>query len=407
MNKGTLESILDEESEYSTNRPAFEGSSVGSRTSFRLNHNVTTNDITNLTSMGGFLRNSLRQPPSATTMDTTTEENRLRQHYNHSMSSGSSISNRPPLTSPPRNIPFSIEASSLRGTPVHEQARILTNNTFEQLGIRSSESESSQQRLKATEKKKEEFGRAWQESNMDKDDEESRAKFNEFLQKRQVRLQDMQEGVELETIRPRVKSPSDRARHLEEEPLLVGTPTMERVVANLIQKDLQHEVPRNEEISDFDVEMEDNISALAKSPNSFNVPSFTPLRDPVSDIGAYEFTNSLNQQSDHYMGTPSSTRTGGSDMTMKQGQHTSLIPAQFHLQYFPEKFRSPPASIKLTKVYNEFNDRPGTMLTKQQVIEFINDTSYTEEYVSILISLLTRKKYLKKVGNHDAWVIRR
>lgn len=408
--------MQDDESDYSsTNRPAFDESSVGS-TGYRMNHHITANDITNLTGRQGLMRSRLRQ---SAINSTTSENNPLRPTFTParsmvSMSSGSSASQRDAM-SPPRTVPFELPSGSLQGTPIREQAKVLTEHTLRQVGIHSSESESSgtkQATSAAAVKDKESYGRAWGESNMDTDDPESRAKFNEFLQKRRHRLEDMAEGEELQPIRAPVKSPSNRTpifKQTQEDAVLVSTPTVERVMA-MKQTDLRQpqstSTPpsstnnkRNRELSDFEA------------------GSFTPLRGSSlneEDMGAFEFSDTLQEQQQQQqskrnslLGTPSSTRTGDTEMTMMQGQYTSMIPAHFDLHYFPEKFRVPPGSVMLTKVYHEFNDRPGTMLTVQDIIHHINDPAYTENYVSILISLLTRKKYLKKVGNHDAWVIRR
>ncbi|CAO3615853.1 unnamed protein product [Mucor hiemalis] len=395
-------SVQDDDSEYSTNRPAFDESSIGS--SYRMNHHITANDITNLTGRPGLIRTRLRQ--SASSINSTNENNPLRPTYTParstvSMSSGSSASHRNDM-SPPRTIPFELPSGSLQGTPIREQAKVLTEHTLRQVGIHSSESESSGARptpTPAAPKDKESYGRAWGESNMDTDDPESRAKFNEFLQKRSYRLEEMAEGEELQTIRAPVKSPSNRTpifQQREQESVLVSTPTIERVMA-MKQTDLrqiQTPIRRDRELSDFEPE------------------TSTPVRGSLNDedVGAFEFSDNLPdglQQRNSLFGTPSSTKTGESDITMMQGQYTSMVPAHFDVHYFPEKFRTPPSSVMLTRVYHEYNDRPGTMLTVKDIMQHINDPTYTEKHVSILVSLLTRKKYLKKVGNHDAWVIRR
>lgn len=400
-------SVQDDESDYSTNRPAFDESSMGS-SGYRMNHHITANDITNLTGRQGLMRSRLRQ----STIDTTSENNPLRPTFTParsmvSMSSGSSASQRDAM-SPPRTVPFELPSGSLQGTPIREQAKVLTEHTLRQVGIHSSESESSgTKQATVAAKDKESYGRAWGESNMDTDDPVSRAKFNEFLQKRHYRLEEMAEGEELQTIRAPVKSPSNRTpifKQPQEDAVLVGTPTVERVMA-MKQTDLR---PANTPLSSSSHRRNRELS-------DFEAGSFTPLRGSSlneEDMGAFIFSDTLPEQDgqskrNSLLGTPSSTRTGETEMTMMQGQHTSMIPAHFDLHYFPEKFRVPPGSVMLTKVYHEFNDRPGTMLTVQDIIHHINDPAYTENYVSILISLLTRKKYLKKVGNHDAWVIRR
>ena len=416
--------VNDDESMYSgstTNRPPLDDSSATSN--WRLNHQVTAGDITSTSGVGGVIRNSLRH--STTSGDAPFDGPRTGL----SASSGSSASiglraNR----SPPRTVPFDIDQSSIAGTPIADRARILTEHTFRQVGIQSADSESSgearsSKRAKRQQEvvgRKEGLARAWQESNMETDDPESRAKFNQFLESRKVRLQDENE---FEPIRPTPQSPNNGI-FADTQPL-ANTPTMERV-AETMQKDLRvinsSKTGVNSRLSNFDVDVdiEDNIStAIAPSPSSFYAPpSTTPLRDThltaiEEDIGgAFEFSDPLQPQyqdrkTNSVRDTPSSTRTGSSISRRIREGSTSSIPATFNPQHFPETFHRPPGSLQLTRIYQEFDQRPGTMLTVNDLLKIIKDPSYRAENVSVIISQLVGRKYLKKVGNHDAWVIRR
>lgn len=123
------------------------------------------------------------------------------------------------------------------------------------------------------------------------------------------------------------------------------------------------------------------------------------------EVEAYEFSDGIGQGKRERISLLSSI--GSSSTTTENSSRTSIIPAQFNLIHFPEQFRTPPASIKLIKVYDLFNARPGVLLTVKDILNLVNDQDYDEMIVSSLIHVLRRKKYIKQVGEREAWVIRR
>ncbi|KAI8988200.1 hypothetical protein BDF20DRAFT_910722 [Mycotypha africana] len=169
-----------------------------------------------------------------------------------------------------------------------------------------------------------------------------------------------------------------------------------------------------------------NLAAVDKQQENINIEEeFTdPLRNVLTD-------NEMSHQLDDGNDTPKSTATDRyarykvrnsdslksadltsrssttANMTMISGL-TGQIPARFDLKYFPDQFKQPPASTQLTRIYNYFADRPAQMLTAEDYLKHVNN-EYDKETVHVLINLLARKKFLKRVGDRErgAWTIRR
>ena len=356
----------------------------------QLSHDATMQNITDLGNLSR-LRRSLQQPPSTTSQDSV--EGNFRRplpkgvrppHKARSISPSSTTSSSIDIhmASPPRTIPLGQAPSSLAGTPMRDAARILTENVFQTAGYHSSDDDSSEivptrgnnkraKTDKAAVDSDANAGKAWDETNiMEVDDPESRAKFDNFLQQRQNRRIDLNE--ELPTWGQTANSPSNRSSRFE--PPLANTPTTDRVLEGIMAADLQQEQ------ADYD--------------------------------GAYEFSDAMpHDKFEEYQAKDKQSMSGsdltfhsGSNITMVSGS-TGQIPAKFDLQYFPQKFRIPPASGQLTRIYNYFAERPGSMLTINDVFSHLDEISV--ETIGLLINLLTRKRFLKKVGNKEAWTIRR
>lgn len=356
----------------------------------RIHHSVSMDDITEVGSLTR-LRLSLQQPVTATSQETG------MMGPPHIMKSVSSVSTTPPsisrglISSPPRTIPFGKPESSLAGTPIREASIIMTQNILEANGIRSSDDDSLDfdpegNRKKARLQKKkpsnsqfaanENAGKAWDDTNMmEVDDEESRARFNQFFMQRQHRSGEALDGEELPRWRNAARSPSNHSARFGSP--LAGTPTTHRVMQSMMAAAAEQQ----QDTSD-------------------------------ADEGAYEFSDAMPQDRlEEYHAREKQNNMGsdltfhsGSNMTMISGS-TGQIPAKFDLQYFPEKFRVPPASVKLTRVYNYFHDRPGIMSTVQDVHVHLPDVSV--ENIELLIHVLIRRKFLKKVGDREAWTLRR
>lgn len=353
----------------------------------KINHSVSMEDITDVGSLTR-LRLSLQQPATSTSQETGMMG---PPQTIKSVSSGSttpSTFKRGTISSPPRTIPFGKPESSLAGTPIREASIIMTQSILEANGIRSSDDDSldfdpegNKKKARLEEKANsrptnENAGKAWDDTNMmEVDDEESRARFNQFFMQRQHRSLDTFDE-ELPRWRDAANSPSNLSARFESP--LVGTPTTHRVIQNIITTERQEQ---HQDTSD-------------------------------ADEGAYEFSDAMPQDRlEEYHAKEKQSMTGsdltfhsGSNMTMISGS-TGQIPAKFDLQYFPEKFRVPPASVKLTRVYNYFNDRPGIMSTIQDVHSQLPDVSI--ENIELLINVLIRRKFLKKVGDKEAWTVRR
>jgi hypothetical protein len=135
---------------------------------------------------------------------------------------------------------------------------------------------------------------------------------------------------------------------------------------------------------------------------------------------AYEFSPIVTRQAhgDNAAGsTPQSLRsytmTGSTNsmITMVSGL-SGQIPAKFALDYFPETFREPPASTRLTKMYNLFADRPGQLLYWRQVVDLMRADAEHADYainqqdsMRILLNMLTRKRFLRRIDS-DSWILR-
>ncbi|KAI8094179.1 hypothetical protein BDF21DRAFT_489729 [Thamnidium elegans] len=437
--------MSDDETEGSTNRPTIDGDT---KDAFPYQHNRDITNVGMTSTFGGRLRKSLRKTfASPTTLDTTTSGPpgfpRIDMRSPSTSSNTSSVdSNRiRPTLSPPRTMPFGIPNSQLLGTPIREQAIILTENTLRSVGIRSSDSDSDggpfhpdtpsrsvpgsqRSRLYTPRKSKSvdttmeeggtalagsssEVNKAWEISNMDTDDTESRANFVKFLEQRN-KLQDLPTTSVFK--QPYLPSATNKRFRAEEEEEVIER----RVIRSSSSPQFQSEEPsprfRTEEPSPLLFRPEGTSSPQFRSEI---MPSPMQQEEEEEDVAAYEFSDGLPQYNNNtyadsfHTGSLTDKSSNSTRSKDEQPTTTAQIPAQFNLQYFPEQFRTPPGSIKLTKVYNEFNKRPGTLLTVQDIITNLNDPTYKEEFVSLLISLLARKKFIKKVGNREAWVIRR
>ncbi|KAG2210070.1 hypothetical protein INT47_003506 [Mucor saturninus] len=177
---------------------------------------------------------------------------------------------------------------------------------------------------------------------------------------------------------------------------LQGTPIAEQV--RLLTENTMHSVGyrvSDEEVDNFAMDVED-----LESKERFE--AFFKSRQPTS-VEAYEFSDGirpLEEEDGRRISSYYGSEVGSSIST------ESFIPKQFNLIHFPEQFRTPPTSIRLTKVYDLFNNRPGILLTVKDVLALM-DGDHDETSISYLIQVLRRKKYIKQVGEKEAWVIRR
>lgn len=367
---------MDDETELSTNRtnrPPLEELTSSFQSG---NQELSTRNRSG--AFGGRITQSLRKPLMSDTLTSTPmpyptiQNESAAGKYSVGVSTPSSMSS--PYSSrlkqsPPRIIPFSIPASQLEGTPIHIQAQMLTENTLRSVGVRSSDEEDDEFQINRAPVNSSGQKQSWDVSNMDRDDSESRANFEKFLEKR------------------------NQVQHVYKHPLDIPSSSMKR--------------PREEE----NVQEEGSFKAPSIiEGSSFKAPSIIEgSRAPSvvdEEAGAYEFSGGLQQYKDDGINRGSMSGSSFSSLSPRDGR-ASVIPAQFNLQVFPEQFRTPPGSIKLTKVYDLFNQRPGAMLTVQDIMDYSNDESYSQVTVSLIISLLERKKFIKKVGKREAWVIRR
>jgi hypothetical protein len=453
-----------QDSAHGTNRPPHHDSTMlsadrsTSSWSQRLKHDVTIHNITELGSLNR-IRSSLQQAASISSQDLTPLDRNTPHHRLHttateyssttpapqlstagpshtiqtdvsssSFSTTSSLQNivrksshkrghpSGAMQSPPRIIPFAPSPRSLINTPTREAARIITDNTFQAAGIRSSEDDDDSMELseelahkRPKLKGKQPADQPWDATNiMGTDDVESRARFDSFLKARQSHRDEFPSWA------GSIKSPSNR--HMRDQTPLASTPTTNRVLDQKQMKlptDMKDAQPLQEETSS---------SLQLQSPEGFLLPS-TPYRQNTEEpsdqegIGAYEFSDQLeNQSNDRFASylakekqsplTEEMTFGSGSNMTMISG-YTGQIPARFDLKYFPSRFRTPPGSSQLTRVYNFFAERPGAMLTRQDFLNYADSSEYSESRVKILIDVLVIKRFLKQVGDKEAWTIRR
>jgi len=264
----------------------------------------------------------------------------------------------------------------------------MTQNILEASGIRSSDDDSLDfdpegNKKKATSEEKkpsrqpanENAGKAWDDTNMmEVDDEESRARFNQFFMQRQHQSANTPDIEGSSRWRKVDRSPSNHSARFESP--LAGARTRHPILQDMTATEHQQQ-----DMSD-------------------------------ADVGAYEFSDAMPQDRLEEYHARERQNTSGSDLTFHSGSNmtmisgsTGQIPAKFDLQYFPEKFRVPPGSVKLTRVYNYFHDRPGIMSTVQDVHVHLPDVSV--ESIELLIHVLIRRKFLKKVGDKEAWTLRR
>jgi hypothetical protein len=275
----------------------------------------------------------------------------------------------------------------------------------------------------------------WNDNILDKDNPEERERFNQFFQGRQRRSMGLNDG--LPTMRKRIPSPteSNNSENAIPEPL-IGSPTVLRVF-DKERVDLRHQMQNRE----WEYTQERNNEKERDEPmdlsretttarDTFDSPPvlqddspmrmtqdldrFSPIR--IADMEDVQHTpeavpffaqNLSYRPSPREDNTDSSVNTFNSNITMITGETDANIPATFNLKYFPDSFRTPPNSTLLTRVFNLFSERPGQMLTLDDVITLINDKSVSHDGVNILIDLLKRRKFLKPVGDGLAWTLRR
>ncbi|KAG0175509.1 DASH complex subunit ask1 [Apophysomyces sp. BC1034] len=339
--------------------------------------------------------------------------------------------------SPPRTIPFAKTPAQLLRTPRREAAKMMAEDLLWSAGGRSPSSQSSgsdrRPSVKGKGKEKSSMEDAWTESNLDKEDEDGRAKFEKFAMKRKLQLQQMGEHEELPSIPPRNRSPMAQSPWIMDR-VLPSTPTMQRVLTTYNQ-DLRtmkrQRTSQDEPDRDMDGNAMDGLDwekdgRDAWSGHNADFQSFEYDRSQMDtgsgkedgDHAAHEFSgpilpdNTLRTPSEgaHSMVRMSPGMHSGnmsvastSTMTMVTGM-TGQVPARFSLDYFASAFRTPPGSTQLTAVYCLFADRPGQMLTKDDVLGLLPD--YGHETVSLLVDLLARKRFLKRVGT-AGWTLRR
>lgn len=123
--------------------------------------------------------------------------------------------------------------------------------------------------------------------------------------------------------------------------------------------------------------------------------------DQDKSVGAYEFSQVMQpsalldeQRQDHSL---------SSNISMISGQ-SGQVPRRFDLQYFPETFRTPPNSTELIGVYTIFQECVGQLVTKDQIVGQMK--SVHPDKVGVLIDLLVRRKYVKRVDSAGGWTLR-
>lgn len=252
------------------------------------------------------------------------------------------------------------------------------------------------------------------------DDEMDKDHFEKFMKARQERLRQMRSGQELPTLRRAPRSPGGRSVYSDKDDLeglrLANTPTMERVFAQY-HEDLRppkRQRSENDSVA-IDIEDEDDDGwARHSRQDEFETRAKTPQAPSEHDdnnslVGAHEFSQILPRPLPSENRESSSLYSGDSSnvsVTMMTGL-TGQIPERFSLHYFPRAFQKPPGSTQLTRIYTVFADRPTQLLSLDDVIKIAQDAanSYNQDNVSILVDLLTRRHYLKKVGS--GWTLRR
>ncbi|KAI7903633.1 DASH complex subunit Ask1-domain-containing protein [Cokeromyces recurvatus] len=413
-----------------TNRPPHADSTTSSWNQ-RINHELSAGEITELVSHG-YIRKNLQQPSSTSSQGTLQRFSMDRSMFNdipeymqfvknpnrqiksaipHKISTGSSTSSNQDRNndaimnidgiSPPHT-PYYPDPEKLIHTPVHEASQILAESVIQSTGLRSSEDENEQLNIGFKDKEFDQTNTTQNSNMMAMDNAADRDRFMSFVESRQHSFKKMAEHEELPTLVASTKSPS------------ITVEQRQKMSATYWTKPI---------IPSFEEEEEDNNNRNhnhnqnqnQKKDSSFislSTVTSTPLRasnKTDSDFGAFEFSDALSQAN----GRRSSlqieedlTSGSGSNITMVSGI-SGQIPAKFDLLYFPEKFRMPPASTQLMRVHDFFANRPGEMVTVENILSYVDDDDYTEENVRILIKLLVKRKYLKKVGDKEAWTIRK
>lgn len=446
QNIGPMSDTVTENS--STNRPVIDDDTsklLGQQ------HDMSSGGFTN------YLRRRLRHIDHSP-IDTTYSgpSNPVRYHSSSTLSDTSSSRIR---MSPPRTVPFVITSEQLQGTPIREQVLMLTENRLRSLGAHTDSdtdsgpfsigrSESSRFTTRPGKKRVNEeddhrdrtkFDRKlWEMSNMDSDDTDGRENLVKFLKGRNVQFKQpyLPGTTANKRFRPEIEveqdligsnrsssSRSEQAQEEEEEAAVVSPLSSSRQQENirfsprfLSEETIQSPRYRSEEIQSPPRYRPEAIQSPPRfqgteSSISPRFQAVTPLAMQEQEVEAYEFSDGLlpygsayNEIRMHTTDTTTNSTTSRQSITST----SSSIPRKFELKYFTEKFRNPPNSLKLTKIYNEFNKRPGTLLTIEDVMNYLDDTSFTIEFVSLSIGILTRKRFLRMVGDKgDAWVIRR
>lgn len=363
--------------------------------------------------------------PSISTSATSMPRPALTALSDSNVTSEEGMSDRGLRTSPPHTISFGISPSQLIGTPAREAARMITDDMLRTAGATSPPSSKASSSSAAAAKPQDKGkGRASAEQMNDfmaDNDSSDKDHFEQFMKARQERLRQMGNGQELPTLRRVQRSPGGRSVYSDKGDLeglrLANTPTMERVHAQY-NEDLR---PSKRQRSDndsmaLDIEVDDEDGWARRSvKDEFEFRARTPQEpsehgDNNSYVGAYEFSQIIprtaptaekRENSSLYSGESSNV-----SVTMMAGL-TGQIPERFSLHYFPRAFQKPPGSTQLTRIYTIFADRPTQLLSLNDVIDIAQDASnsYNQDNVSILIDLLSRRHYLKKVGS--GWTLRR
>lgn len=132
--------------------------------------------------------------------------------------------------------------------------------------------------------------------------------------------------------------------------------------------------------------------------------------------GAYEFSQIFPANDSIYnmdrLSTGHEGGVGNASFTSAESSNLNLsmisgssgqVRKRFSLQYFPSSFQVPPGSSQLTRVYNLFAERPGELLSADDVVALAEDCC-NRDNVRIFLDMLTRKQYLKKIEHR--WRLR-
>ncbi|KAI8384334.1 DASH complex subunit Ask1-domain-containing protein, partial [Radiomyces spectabilis] len=335
--------------------------------------------------------------------------------------------------SPPRTIPFGISPSRLIGTPQRDAAKIITEDLLAAAGAGSPPSSSSNtgsaRMMDHAEHRSNKSTTLWDGSALSKADDEGREHFEQFMKNRQERLQQMDPEEELQAVYGRFVSPYQATTPMYRKATtpMVSTPTVKRVFESYNQDLRVSKRPQHDDDSWHNVsrsvtnsESDERRRAPPQDDDfdlpSFNQPSFSQLSLPdiPSEPGdvAYEFSQAL--PSHRAIATPGMSENGSlrsgestpSMMSMVSGM-SGQIPVRFSLKYFPSSFQSPPGSTQLTRLHSIFADRPGQVLTMEDILTIVEDANppYNEQNLIVLLDMLKRKKFIRKTS--QGWSIRR